>query len=136
MKTPMCSQAPNYKPKVYLAGPMSNKPYFNFPAFFEAEQRLLDKGYEVFSPARHDADTYGLEGFMNCCSGTHEEAKAIFGNHAPTYRECLKVDLNWILDNADAIALLPGWEDSKGVAAEVALAKCLGLEFIYLDTAA
>jgi hypothetical protein len=122
----------SYTKKVYLAGPMSNLPYFNFPAFFKAEKELLDKGYAVFSPARHDMEIYGLEGFMKCEYGTHEEAKKVFGDNAPTYRECLKVDLNWILDNADAIALLPGWEKSRGVKVEKALAECLDMEVMYL----
>lgn len=111
---------------------MSNLPKFNFPAFFEAEDKLIKDGYNVFSPARHDVEVYGLEGFMKCETGTHDEAKKIFGDNAPTYRECLRVDLNWILDKADAIALLPGWERSKGVKAELALAECLNLEVIYL----
>lgn len=132
----MCSQAPNYKPKVYLAGPMSNLPEFNFPTFFKAEKELQDRGYEVFNPARHDTDKYGASTFKQCSTGNHNELKEVLKDRTPTYRDFMKVDLNWIIDNADAIALLPGWENSKGANAEVALAKCLGLEFIYLDTAA
>lgn len=115
---------------LYLAGPMSNLPYFNFPAFMEAEKKLTELGYEVFNPAQKDIEIFG-PGIADCPNGTHEEA-AEKCEHPPTYRECLKIDLNYILDYADAIALLPGWEKSMGVQAELALAKCLKLEEIYL----
>lgn len=122
------STEPNMK--VYLAGPMSNIPFFNFPAFFKAEELLKSQGHEVFSPARHDVETYG-HFWKECPNGTHKELDSL-GRHVPTYKEVLKVDLNWILDNAEAIALMPGWEKSKGVAAEKALAECLGLKELYL----
>jgi hypothetical protein len=115
--------------KVYLAGPMSNIPYFNFPAFIDAAGELRKQGHMVFNPAESDIETYG-DFWKSCPNGTHEEAHK--AGLAPTYREVLKVDLNWILDHAEVIAFLPGWDKSKGVAAEKALAECLNLEQIYL----
>jgi hypothetical protein len=105
--------------RVYLAGPMSNLPDLNFPAFMAAAQRLRDQGHHVFNPAEADLEKYG---------SVAESVKRA------TYRDCLRVDLNWILDHAEAIALLPGWEKSKGVAAELALSKALGLEVIHVDS--
>ena len=116
--------------KVYLCGPMANLPYFNFPAFFDAEKQLRDRGYEVFNPAKKDIEIFG-EGIANCPTGTHEEAERIVGRPV-TYEECLRIDLNWILDYADCIALLPGWENSRGCKVEQALAECLDLEVINL----
>ena len=116
---------------VYLAGPMSNIPFFNFPAFFDGEQKLRELGYEsIFSPARQDIETYG-DFWRECPTGSHDEAKGKSGEPI-TYRDVLRKDLNWILDHADVIALLPGWEKSKGVKAEKALAECLQLKEIYL----
>jgi hypothetical protein len=123
--------AKNYKPKVYLAGPMSNIPQFNIPNFLKGEKILKDSGYEVFNPGRHDLETYG-DILLSCKSGTHEEIHGMMDN-PPTYRECLRIDLNWILDNADTIAFLPGWEKSKGCQVEKALADCLQLDLIYLS---
>ena len=48
-------------------------------------------------------------------------------------REALADDCEYICRNATAIALLPGWENSKGARAEHALAVALGLECIYLE---
>jgi hypothetical protein len=106
--------------KVYLAGPMSGLPDFNFPAFHAAARALRNAGHEVFSPAEKDLEVWGNMETIR--------AKA-------NYRECLRWDLNWILDHAEAIALLPGWEKSKGVAIELALAEVLGLQRIDIGAA-
>jgi hypothetical protein len=45
----------------------------------------------------------------------------------------LAADTEYISKHADAIALLPGWEKSSGVAAEVALARALGLPIALVD---
>ena len=100
---------------VYLAGPMTGIEDYNFPAFIQKAKELRAKGLTVFSPAEADLEKWGdMEGVKKNA----------------TYRECLKTDLLYILDHADAIYLLPGWEKSKGVAAELALAKALKLEVI------
>lgn len=104
--------------KVYLAGPMSGKEDFNFPTFFRAADYLRGEGHEVFNPAEEDLKEWG----------TLEEVKK-----KATYRFCLRKDLNWIIDHAEAIAFLPGWKNSKGVKAEKALAEALGLKMIFLD---
>lgn len=117
--------------KVYLAGPMSNIPHFNFPAFHEGEAKLREMGFnEIFSPAKHDIERAGYDFSPNCPTGSHTELKGI---PQINYRDCMRADLNWIIDNATHIALLPGWEKSKGAVTEHALAKCLGLEIIILD---
>ena len=117
--------------KIYVAGPMSNIPAFNFPAFFRAASQLESLGWEVFNPAQADIERYGVDFSKMCPTGSHEEANKAAGTPV-TYRDCLRADLNYILDHADAIALLPGWENSKGCKAELALAECLQLEVINL----
>ena len=115
------------KLRVYLAGPMRNIPYFNFPAFFAAEAKLKKKGHKVFNPARRDVQKYGKE--ISVPSGTIKEAASQVGF---SLREALAMDSQWICLNADAVALLPGWEKSKGANAELALAKALDLKVIKL----
>lgn len=104
--------------KIYLAGPMSIVPEtLNFPAFFETAKRLENEGHQVFNPAQADLDKWGdLE-------TVKREAN---------YRDCLETDMIYICREAEAIAFLPGWEQSKGCLAEWATAKAIGLKFIYL----
>jgi hypothetical protein len=89
--------------RIYLAGPMSGHVDHNKPAFHRHAAALRAMGHEVFNPAE---SKYADE---------------------PTYRQAMREDLLWILDHAEAIALIPGWEKSKGVAVEIALARCLKL---------
>lgn len=52
--------------KVYIAGPMTGLPEFNFPLFFEAEELLKGHGFEVINPAREDGiDTSGMKGDLS-----------------------------------------------------------------------
>ena len=96
--------------KVYLAGPMRGYAELNFPAFDRATSYLRSHGHDVFSPADNDREKgYDIKGGID------------------VMRNCIMDDLTYIAREAQAIALLPGWEKSKGVAAEVALADFLGL---------
>ena len=89
--------------KVYIAGPMTGLPEFNYPAFFAAADRLQAVGIEPINPARID----GREG-------------------CKTWLDYMRASL---LDIAacDGIAVLPGWGDSRGAALEVHIARSLDL---------
>ncbi len=118
--------------KVYLAGPMRGVPEFNFPAFFAAEEQLIAQGHEVFNPARRDNDRHGVD--LSKGNSTGDEAIAA-SQHGFSLREALRDDTAWITMEADAIALLPGWQRSTGATAERALAIALHLEVMYLPGA-
>lgn len=112
---------------VYLAGPMSGIPHFNYPAFNAAAAHLRRAGHHVFNPAEHDTATHGKD--ISNPDGCEETAKK---EHGFCRRKALKADLAWICDNAEAIALLPGWEKSTGACAERALAVALKIQVIEL----
>lgn len=116
--------------KVYLAGPMRGYNEFNFPAFHAAAKKLRTLGHDVFSPAERDNERHGVDISKGNLTGSEEEAASNFGF---SLREALGEDVAWICANAQAIALLPGWEKSTGAVAERALGKALGLEIVYLD---
>ena len=91
--------------KLYLAGPMTGLPDLNFPAFHAAAAVLRVRGYQVFNPAE-------------------------LGFSENEYRAALTACLAWICAEAEALAVLPGWEKSKGAQAEVATAYALGLQVL------
>lgn len=115
--------------KIYVAGPMRGIPEFNFPAFFAAAEKLRAEGHEVFNPAERDNLRHGTDISKGNTSGDEAQAAK---THGFSLREALKDDTSWICDNADGIAVLPGWENSKGAVAERALGVALGLEIIVL----
>lgn len=112
--------------KLYLAGPMTGIPEYNFPAFDMAAIRLRVYGHEVFNPAENDRskgfDATGLTGY--------EQGHTI----AFDLRSALKDDLSWICDHAEGLVVLPDAERSMGVAAEIALARALRIPVTSLET--
>ena len=114
--------------KVYLAGPMTGYPHFNYPAFHAAAEQLRQEGHFVFSPAERDMERDGKDWGAEVKNGSATEAK----DKGFDLRTALHDDLAFICREADAIALLPGWEKSTGAQAEWAAARALSLTFIYL----
>lgn len=116
--------------KIYVAGPMRGIAEFNFPAFNAAAAELRAQGHYVFNPAEKDTETYGVNFAKNNATGSEEEAASNFGF---SLREALGADLAWICSDAEAIALLPGWQNSKGAKAEYCTAVALGLQIIVIE---
>ena len=114
---------------IYLAGPMRGIKDFNFPAFYKASQTLRNSGNVVFNPAERDVEEHGEEISKSPTGDLKDAEKKGFN-----LRTALAADLEWICLRAEAICLLPGWENSKGACAERATALALGLEIIhYVD---
>lgn len=116
--------------KLYLAGPMRGYPEFNFPAFHAAAAKLRAAGHEVFSPAERDIERHGTDISKGNVNGDVQVAAS---NHGFSLREALGDDLAWICKHAEGIALMPGWEHSKGALAEHATAYALGLKVVLLS---
>ena len=115
--------------KIYVAGPMRGIPEFNFPAFNVATKKLRAEGHEVFNPAEKDNQRHGTDISKGNATGDENLAAK---QHGFNLREALAEDLDYICRQADAVALLPGWQNSKGALAELATARALGLKEIYL----
>lgn len=92
---------------IYLAGPMKGYPDSNYPLFNRVAADLRARGHRVYNPAEfaHDEPAFPL--------------RRAFAEYSAFI--CLE---------ADTIVLLPGWEKSLGVSAELALAKNCGLDVI------
>ena len=89
--------------KVYIAGPMTGLPHFNRPAF---QQAAINLSFENHVPLNPAILPDGL-----------------------TEADYMAIGLT-MLQRAEAIYLLTGWQFSAGARAEHALALKLGLEVI------
>lgn len=98
-------------PVIYVAGPMTNYPEFNFPAFDAAADALLYRGYAVVAPNRLTLPC-GCSGPTRC------------GPIAHTWHEYMRMCIRALMD-CSAVATLEGWESSRGAAAEVRIARDL-----------
>lgn len=99
------------KKKVYLAGPMSGVKSFNFPAFDDAREELSKKGFSVVSPADLDR-----------ANGFHPDYDKFTEDHK---LYAIDRDLEAI-KNCDMVVVLPCFEHSIGVRAELSIAAWLG----------
>ena len=86
---------------------MTGVPDFNFPAFNASADRLRGCGLDVVNPAEICTDT-GM-----------------------SWEACMRADIKALCD-CDTIALLPGWENSKGAHLEVHIAHRLGIKVMSL----
>lgn len=116
--------------KVYLAGPMSHIPYFNFPAFMDRAAKLREVGYEVFNPAEEDIERCGYDPSELVPDG---DPKKLAGRDPGFLNRALLDDFTFICTQATHICFLPGWEKSNGARAEHAIAVALGLQMIYIN---
>jgi hypothetical protein len=115
--------------KFYVAGPMRGLPELNFPAFHAATAQLRAQGHFVFNPAERDNERHGKDISKGNAAGCEAVAAK---EHGFNLREALGDDLAFICRDADAVAMLPGWQASKGANAERATAIALGLHVIEL----
>lgn len=106
--------------KVYLSGPMTGLPEFNFPAFHAGAAELRAAGYEVANPAEEDLN----DGFNPSIDDPADL----------DLRAALERDIEAVLA-CDALVLLPGWMDSPGTAVEVLTARAMGIPVLTLDEA-
>lgn len=88
--------------RLYIAGPMTGYPDLNYPAFRAAATQLGALGYPTENPADNDDGT------------------------ARTWSDYLRLAIRQML-TCDGVALLDGWEDSKGARLEVHIATEIGM---------
>lgn len=97
--------------RIYIAGPMTGHPDFNYPAFKAAAAMLRAEGYVVENPAENpNPACKSWAGYMRMAIAQ--------------------------LVTCDAIYLLKGWEQSKGARIECDLARDLELAMLFQPGAA
>ena len=98
--------------KVYVAGPMTGLPEFNYPAFRAAGSLLAAEGFDVLNPVEVEQEN---------ASGEPQ-----------AWDWYMRRALRMVVD-ADGVALLPGWERSRGARLEFHVATSLELDVRPLD---
>jgi hypothetical protein len=113
---------PMRQKQVYIAGPMSGLPEFNFPAFFAAQKRLEARGWIVHNPAEkdqeHDLDKEAVK--------TGDDRLAMANGF--DFRGAYLWDVTKIIQG-NAIYMLKGWESSRGAFGEWAVAQAMKSKF-------
>lgn len=94
------------KPRIYIAGPMTGLPGFNYDAFNAMAARLRAEGYQVENPAENP----------------EPPCKSWGGYMRMALRQML---------TCDAVVTLPGWGKSRGASLEVYVASLLGLRVVH-----
>lgn len=102
---------------VYIAGPMTGIPQFNFPAFDAAADVLRQRGYTVVSPAECDDPETRAQALAS-----PDGAPGSGSANGETWGDFLARDVKLISDHVDGIVVLPGWRGSRGACLEVFVA--------------
>lgn len=96
--------------KIYVSGPMTGLPKYNYPEFQRVSHILRELGHQVYNPS--EFSYYGpIEDFP--------------------IREAFASYCKFICEEADAIYMLKGWEKSSGARVEHDLAKRIGLQIMH-----
>ena len=92
-------------PRVYISGPMTGLPEYNFPAFFAMARKLKERGFSVLNPAEWPERS--------------------------TYEAYLRFDVEMLARFADRAIFLDNWETSRGARLEMTVARELGIPICF-----
>lgn len=101
---------------IYLSGPMSGLPDLNYPEFHRVAKELNERGFEVLSPA----DIVLPKELLDLIGDDKEEL----------WNEYMKRAIPMLMQ-CNTIAMLKGWQKSRGARIELFLAK--ELDYVVID---
>lgn len=115
--------------RLYVAGPMTYMPQFNFPAFDAAAERLEARGYPPILPAdMNEAEV------RKAAMASPDGAPGSGAPDGRTWGDFLKEDVKLVADLVDGVAVLEGWERSRGARLETFCAALCDKPVVYEDT--
>ena len=91
---------------LYLAGPMTGIPKFNFPAFMAAREDLTKHGYKIVSPADMDVEEFGGKHFES------ETGQLGSDGTGMSFGDFLSRDVKLVCDEVEGVVCLPGWNNT------------------------
>lgn len=100
---------------IYICGPMTWIPRFNFPAFDEAAAYLRLLGLEVISPAELDDPEIRRKALASVDGAPHSVP-------GETWGDFLSRDVKLVADGVGSIMVMEGWEKSRGARLEAFVA--------------
>ena len=107
--------------KLYLAGPMTGHPQFNFPRFDAMAEGLRELGYEIQSPAELD-DPETRAAALASQDGSPGSGTV----NGDTWGDFLARDVKLVADGVDGIAVFHDWWTSRGARLEAYCAHLTG----------
>lgn len=107
---------------LYLAGPMTGIPQFNYPEFRRIAKELREAGYKVISPVEEDTEEYQEQAMLSK-DGRHGEDGKFAGL---TWADILAKDVKLVADKVDGVVVMNGWGKSRGARLEVFVANLTG----------
>lgn len=110
--------------RVYLGGPMTGFPQFNFPAFFEGAEVLRAWGFDVVSPAELDNESTRAAALASV-----DGAPGTGSANGEVWEDFLARDIILLAQAVNPIqagVFLDGWTKSRGANLEAAVLKSLG----------
>ena len=116
------------KKRIYIAGKMNGLKNYGYQKFYDKAAELTATGkWETINPA-----DYPYEGVNASFNGkgkitieVDENELSDFTYHKVLYRDFI------LIEEADAIYMMAGWEKSPGASCELAYAKLRGKEIVY-----
>lgn len=112
--------------RLYVAGPMTGLPQFNYPAFDAAAKDLRSRGHDVVSPAEMDDP----EARALALASPDGDIAAFENASGKTWGDLLARDVKIVADEVDGVAVLDGWERSRGARLEVFVARLTGKQVL------
>lgn len=95
--------------RLYISGPMTGIPDYNYPFFNNVAVALRALGFDVVNPAE-----------------LHPNPGSV------SWEECLREDIAALM-YCDTLVLLPGWMGSKGANLELQVAQSVGIDVLHYE---
>ena len=122
--------------KAYLAGPMGQKPMYNFQVFEECACWLQHAfGWEIVSPHQLDIDSGRMLYTCRTEQGydySFRQFDSVYMSNTYDKKTALEDDMRNMLD-CEKFIIMDGWQEAFGVIKQIMVAKWMGLDLMQIS---